>query len=313
MLVNRFVNCQTLADVKEIIDNGTFSTLSAEEIETINTLFKCIMPDSGICIKNSFEYERVVELISKNIEEEDINMSMKSEVKTNIQLAVEEMLGKFEQTRRSFKFKADSTYEECVKQMDGELNTVKSAFCNVLDIVDRQLGMSALKYAIADVLESGKNLDTLSGIDAMAKTCREKLDEFISDCEEFGDPEEAKTLKELFGTLKEEDIFKKFFSTINWLGKKLSKKLKRWFKVENEKSVIGAIARSLAGIGTVLKAGIKILWTMCKFAASVVAASIIKLSDYIFKAIRTLVEKTKEFLSKKNDVVPKEELEDDCK
>lgn len=316
MLVNRFVNCQTLADVKEIIDNGvTFSTLSAEEIETINTLFKCIMPDSGICIKNSFDYERVVELISKNIKEEGINMSnvsvlKSSEIKTNLELATEELKKKCGLAKEAIKIEANTTYNDYVGKVDGSLNIVKGAFGQLLDFIDKQLGYTVLKQNILGILEAGKDIQNPEKWGIMAKTCRKQVDDFIYKIEVLGDPEKAKNIKELIGTFEDEDIFTKFFSTIKWITRKVTRKLRKWFRMDDEKSVVGAVARSIAGFAGLLKAGLQIVWSAAGFVLSFIITGAIQIASWIVNAVRDLVSKVKDWSSKKDEPVPLE-LEDD--
>lgn len=318
MLVNRFVNCQTLADVKEIIDNGvTFSTLSAEEIETINTLFKCIMPDSGICIKNSFDYERVVELISKNIKEEGINMSnvsvlKSSEIKTNLELATEELKKKCEFAKEAIKLEANTAYGDYVSKVDGSLNIVKGAFGQVLDFLDKQLGFTVLKYNILGILESGKNIKNPEKWGAMAKTCRDQVDKFIYKVETLGDPAKARKLRELIGAMKGEDIFTRFFATIEWITGRVIEKLRTWSNMDDEKSVVGAIARSIAGFAGLIKAGLQIVWSAVGFVASFIVAGAIQIASWVVNAVHDLVSKVEGWESKKNEPIPMdEELEDD--
>jgi hypothetical protein len=320
MLVNRFINCKTLDDAKNVIIDGNikFEALSAEELAKINALFKRIMPDSGITIKNSFDYERVIKAIYKNIEEEGNNMpnmstTTKSEFKTNLELATEELKKKCEFAKEAIKLEANTAYGDYVNKVDGSLNIVKGAFGQALDFIDKQLGFTVLKYNILGILESGKNIQNPKKWGVMAKTCRDQVDKFIYKVETLGDPAKARKLRELIGTMEGEDIFTRFFATIEWITGRVIEKLRTWSKMDDEKSVVGAIARSIAGFAGLIKAGLQIVWSATGFVASFIVAGAIQIASWIINAIRDLVSKVEGWESKKNEPVPPEdeELEDD--
>jgi hypothetical protein len=312
MLRNRFENCQSLADVKNVITNSnvTFATLSAEELVTVKTLFKCVMPDNDTHI-DSFDYDRVVEAIFKNEEDNKMsNMSTaqtKSEFKTNLELATEELKKKCGLAKEAIKIEANTTYNDYVGKVDGSLNIVKGAFGQILDFIDKQLGFTVLKHNILGILEAGKDVQNPEKWGAMAKTCRKQVDDFIYKVEVLGDPEKAKKLKELVGTINGEDIFTKFFSTIKWITRKVSRKLRKWFHMDDEKSVVGAVARSIAGFAGLLKAGLQIVWSAAGFVTSFVIAGAIQIASWIVNAVRDLVSKVKDWSSKKNEPVPPED------
>lgn len=318
MFTNRFANCQTLTDAKNVIANGnvTFATLSAEELAKFNELFKFIMPDSKITIKNSFDYDRVMKAISKNIKEEDIDMSnvsvlKSSEIKTNLELATEELKKKCGLAKEAIKIEANTTYNDYVGKVDGSLNIVKGAFGQILDFIDKQLGFTVLKHNILGILEAGKDVQNPEKWGAMAKTCRKQVDDFIYKVEVLGDPEKAKKLKELVGTINGEDIFTKFFSTIKWITRKVSRKLRKWFHMDDEKSVVGAVARSIAGFAGLIKAGLQIVWSAAGFVTSFVITGAIQIASWIVNTVRDLVSKVKDWNSKKNEPVPPEEDDDE--
>ena len=145
----------------------------------------------------------------------------------------------------------------------------------------------------------------------MARKCREIIEDTIEDIEMFGDPDKAATLKELLGSVKDESIFKMFFSTLIWIGKKVARKLRIWFHVDDEKSVIGSICRSISGFVGILRAGAKIVWNTTKFAVSFLVAGVIKVADFIYRAIKTLVVKIKEFVVDKYNKFTNKDIEDD--
>ena len=146
----------------------------------------------------------------------------------------------------------------------------------------------------------------------MARKCREIIEDTIEDIEMFGDPDKAATLKELLGSVKDESIFTMFFSTMVWIAKKVTRKLRKWFQIDDEKSVMGSICKSVSGFVGILRAGAKIVWNTSKFVVSFLVAGVIKVVDFVFKAIKTLVSKIKAFaVEKYNKLTDKDKEEDD--
>ena len=102
-----------------------------------------------------------------------------------------------------------------------------------------------------------------------------------------------------------------FFSTVVWVAKKVTRKLRTWFHVDDEKSVIGSICRSIAGFAGILRAGAKIVWNTAKFTVSFLIAGAIKVADFIYRTIKTLVIKIKAFVVDKYSKLTKKDEEED--
>lgn len=245
-----------------------------------------------------------VEENNKNEMEETImntntTNNKEEKVMINMNAATQEMMAKLNQAKENIKVNAGETAEEYIERVDDSLNVVKGAFGSVLDVVDTALGFSAFKESILEIIEAGQTGTSKHDLFAMAKDCREKTDKYIQKLIKLGNPDKAQKLKELFEDMQGESIFTKFFSTVYWMGKKIARKLRKWFQVDEEKTVIGAICRSLAGFAGVLRAGAKLVWNTAKFAVSFIAAGVIAIADIIVKAIMTVVSKIKEWGAKK--------------
>ena len=314
--VNRFSTVQNLSDLLDKINtnNIVFRTLSSEEIERINSILSANLPDVEFKVTNSISFEKMLGMLNHIINKEGNNMSnvSKSEIKTNLNLATQELFGKLEAAKKAVKVEAGQTYEQYVDKVDDSLNIVKGAFGQALDFIDKQLGFTVLKHNILGIIESGKNIENPKKWSAMAKTCRDQVDAFIYKVETLGDPTKAKKLKELIGTMEDEDIFTKFFTTIKYITEKVTEKLRKWFKIDDEKSVVGAIARSIVGFAGLLKAGLQIVWSAAGFVVSFIVAGAIQIANWIVNAVHDLCSKFKDWDSKKNEPVPMdEELKDD--
>ena len=231
---------------------------------------------------------------------------------TKMGAAVEEMVGKFTEAKENIKVGAGETKEEYFNKVDDSLNVVKGAFAGVLGKIDSLLGYSVLKDDILEIIEAGCNEKTSKkDLFRMSAKCREIIEKKIAKVELLGDPEKAATLKELIGNIEEESIFIMFFSTMRWIAKKIARKLRKWFQVDEEKSIIGSICRSIGGFASILRAGAKVVWNTVKFAVSFVVAGVIKIADFIYRAAMIVIGKIKEFVIAKYEKLTQADFEDD--
>ena len=274
------------------------------ELETIMENDK----EEEVMVENNVVLEGVVVENNTNNKEEKVMRT----VKENMGAAVEEMVGKFAEAKENIKVNAGETKDEYFNRVDDSLNIVKGAFGDVLGKVDSLLGFTVLKDKVLAVIEAGCNENTSKkDLFKMARKCREIIENDIEEIELIGNPDDAETLKELLGSVKDESIFKMFFSTMVWIGKKVARKLHTWFHVDDEKSVIGSICRSISGFVGILRAGAKIVWNTTKFAVSFLVAGVIKVADFIYRTIKTLVIKIKAFVVDKYNKLTNKDVEED--
>ena len=286
--------------------------VASKYAEYISAIEVCVEDclDIPTDIKDEASYLKALSELESIIKEEE--RVMMGTVKESMVNAVEEMMGKCKEAKDNIKINAGETKEEYFNKVDDSLNVVKGAFGDVLGKIDSLLGFTELKDDILEIIEAGCNENTSKkDLFKMARKCREIIEDTIEDIEMFGDPDKAATLKELLGSVKDESIFKMFFSTMIWIGKKVARKLRIWFHVDDEKSVIGSICRSISGFVGILRAGAKIVWNTTKFAVSFLVAGVIKVADFIYRAIKTLVVKIKEFVVDKYNKFTNKDIEDD--
>ena len=236
-------------------------------------------------------------------------------VKENMSVAVEEMMGKFAEAKENIKVNAGETKEEYFDKVDDSLNVMKGALGSVLDTLDGVLGFTVLKHSILDIIEAGtQGKSSKKDLFKMAKRCRELIENEIENLELWGSEESLKgaiQLKALTEGVRGKSIFEAFVSGCIWIGKKVARKLRTWFHVDDEKSVISSICKSIAGFVGILRAGVKLVWNTTKFAVSFVVAGVIKVADFIYRAIKTLVVKIKEFAVEKYEQLTNKDIEDD--
>lgn len=292
--------------VEDCLDIPTDIKDEASYLKALVELETIIKEESDM-VENNVVEEVTVENTNNNKEEKVMRT-----VKENMGAAVEEMVGKFAEAKENIKVNAGETKDEYFDRVDDSLNVVKGAFGDVLGKIDSLLGFTVLKDKVLAVIEAGCNENTSKkDLFKMARKCREIIEEDIEEIELIGNPDDAETLKELLGSVKGESIFKMFFSTMVWIGKKVARKLRAWFHVDDEKSVIGSICRSISGFVGILRAGAKIVWNTAKFAVSFLVAGVIKVADFIYRAIKTLVVKIKEFAVEKYEQLTNKDIEDD--
>ena len=294
--------------IEDILDMPTDISDNASYTDALLKLENIIKEEEAMVVENGVVVEEVtVETTNTNKEEKIMRT-----VKENMGAAVEEMVGKFAEAKENIKVNAGETKDEYFDRVDDSLNVVKGAFGDVLGKVDSLLGFTVLKDKVLAVIEAGCNENTSKkDLFKMARKCREIIEEDIEEIELIGNPDDAETLKELLGSVKGESIFKMFFSTMVWISKKVARKLRAWFHVDDEKSVIGSICRSISGFVGILRAGAKIVWNTTKFAVSFLVAGVIKVADFIYRTIKTLVVKIKEFAVEKYEHLTNKDIEDD--
>lgn len=293
--------------VEDCLDIHTDIKDEASYLEALVELETIIKEESDM-VENNVVEKVTVETNNTNNKEEKIMRT----VKENMSAAVEEMAKKFAESKKNIKVDVGETKDEYFDRVDDSLNAVKGAFGDVLDKVDSLLGFTVLKDKVLAVIEAGCNENTSKkDLFKMARKCREIIEEDIEEIELIGNPDDAETLKELLGSVKGESIFKMFFSTMVWIGKKVARKLRAWFHVDDEKSVIGSICRSISGFVGILRAGAKIVWSTAKFAVSFLVAGVIKVADFIYRTIKTLVVKIKEFAVEKYEHLTNKDIKDD--
>lgn len=295
--------------IEDILDIPTDISDNISYTEALIKLESIIKEEESDMTNNNIVVEEAVNTTNNTNNKEEKVMRT---VKENMSAAVEEMMGKCKEAKDNIKVNAGETKEEYFDKVDDSLNVVKGAFAGVLDKIDSLLGYSVLKDDILEIIEAGCNEKTSKkDLFRMSAKCREVIEKKIAKVELLGDPEKAATLKELVGNIKEESIFTMFFSTMVWIGKKVARKLRAWFHVDDEKSVIGSICRSISGFVGILRAGAKIVWNTAKFAVSFLVAGVIKVADFIYRAIKTLVVKIKEFAVEKYEQLTNKDIEDD--
>lgn len=297
--------------VEDCLDIPTDIKDEASYLVALAELESIIKEESDMENNNVVVEKVTIETNNTNNKEEKVMVT----VKENMVGAVEEMMGKFAEAKENIKVNAGETKEEYFDKVDDSLNVMKGALGNVLGTLDGVFGYTVLKNSIIDMMEAGSDGKTSGkSLFKMARRCRELIEEEIENLEFWGDEESLKKavqLKALTEGARGKSIFEAFVSGCIWIAKKVTRKLRAWFHVDDEKSVMGSICRSIAGFAGILHAGIKLVWNTAKFAVSFVVAGVIKVADFVFRTIRTLVSNIKTFVVDKYNKLTNKDIEDD--
>ena len=338
-MLNRFVNCSTLEELHSRFTEETrnYSNVSVDELETIAEVFKANvdvreMPDVPLTDKGfTYILEYVADVVKGQEEEtmENINNNVTvnnvtvMEVETmdekkKVNAAVESMMNKFNEAKNYVKAQVGVTNEEFIEKTDESLNVMKDAFGNTLAVIDDIVGYSVLKEAILDMIDASMAYgSSRKDIFRMARKCRELMDKEIDKLLYWGDEDSLKKAVQLKALTDDEEgksIFEAFAAGVIWIWKRVCNKLKLKSK-DDRKSILTSICKGISSFAKVVRAGVKIIWNAAKFAASFIISGIVIAIDWLYHAIKTAVEKLKDWSSMKFNKVPVDEVEledDEC-
>ena len=347
---NAFSGCKTIGDLYKVFNRHidspdlyeevSFDTATNDELERLADVFEANvstvdMPDTPLDISGfnhikDFVNAKVNDVID-NIETENMEDSVMKDktnaTKTNINVEDEAMKKAMnEMNQRSgirqlvkgAKVKlvksvvsgANKTKEQDIDENQESVNTVMGAAVTIATKTADFLGYNTLKDDLLGIIEAGGESKDLF---RMAEEFRKRVDAEVELLIAWGDEESLKKAMELKAETEDErgkSFIESLVAGLIWAAKWLAKKLRQWFQVENEKSVIGAICRSLSGFVSVLREGVKLAWNTAKYILSFPAAVLIRVGQWIVNAIKSLFEKAKGWFQKKDEVIAEEELED---
>ena len=222
----------------------------------------------------------------------------------NMNDAVNKIMESFEEAKDSIKINNGETIEESINKTDNALNKLKGGLSDIIEGIDQALGLSLLKNSLLAILEASNEATSASSINKMASKCRELIDEEIENLEFWGDSESLKKAAQL-RALTEDDrgkcIFESFASSCIYIGEKVVKRFRKWFNNTDEKSVWRTIGKGIGAIVPILKKGIKYVWNVTEFVVSYTVAGVLKATEYLFDAIKSLASKAKNWVAVKGE------------
>ena len=222
----------------------------------------------------------------------------------NMADAVKKVMKSFEEAKDDIKIKDGETVEENINKTDDALNKLKGGLSEIINGIDQALGLSLLKNSLLAILEASNEATSASSFNKMADKCRELIDEEIDNLEFWGNSESIKKAAQL-RALTEDDrgkcVFEAFASSCIHIGTELVKRFRKWFDNTDEKSVWRTIGKGIGAIVPMLKKGIKFVWNATEFAISYAVAGVLKATEYLFNAVKSLASKAKNWVAVKGE------------
>ena len=204
---------------------------------------------------------------------------------TNVQKATDEMMAKFMFScggiDEATKVKEGETKEEYINRMDAEIDRIHMSLNGVLVRMGEVTGYKSLVDMLYEIMD-GSLCNPKTGkkdLTNMAIRFKELVDEEIDFLNELADEQSIKKvvlLKAYTEDSKGSNIFEVFISTIIHIGKRVNRKLRQWFKVDDEGSIMHSICTKLSFIGSTLRKGGKIVFNALTYAVGYVIAGAIK-------------------------------------
>ena len=321
--MNRFSGCKTWNDLYVVFESEDvvdYTSLTAEELERVALVFDANRPDDidmpDVPLTEAgytFVWNVVTDVIETIMKEENTMTNANTTTNGAQGTGFEDIRKIFNETKQSFvknvTTTANRTKEQYVQQVDESFNTVKGAVVGIAGKLSDIIGYKALEQDILGIIEAGGEHRDLG---LMAEDIVKRIDNEVELLMAWGDEESLKKAMELKAATETErgkNIFESLISGLIWGVKWVAKKLRHLFQVDNEKSLIGAVCRSLAGIVAVLREGVKLVWHTGKFLASFVIAGAIKLGAWVFNTVKSVIEKAKNWVTKKDEVIDEEDFE----
>ena len=320
-MLNRFAKCDSLESLYLAFEENTnidYINLTNEETTTLIEVFNSNVDareqvdDTLNEIAFDYIFNYVVDREEKDMDDikvTNVTINKVNESEANVmednkvKAAVDEMMYKFQAAKESIKVTVGETYEEFIDKTDDSVNTMKEAFGNTLGVLDSVLGYSVLKDSILEMMEASMaNGSSSKNLLKMAKKCRELIESEIKNLEFWGDQDSLKKamqLKALTEDDRNKSIFESFVAGVLYIGKKVARKIRQWFNVNEEKSIINSICKGIGTFAKVLRAGAVIVWNAVKFTASLVVSGVTILVDYLARTFKTVASKIKGWASDK--------------
>ena len=222
----------------------------------------------------------------------------------NMADAVKKVMESFEEAKDSVKINDGETVEESIDKTDDALNKLKGGLSEIINGIDQALGLSLLKNSLLAILETSNEATSASSFNKMASKCRELINEEIENLEFWGNSDSLKKAAQLKALTEDERgkcVFESFASACIYIGKKIVKRFKKWFNNTDEKSVWRTIGKGIGAIVPILKKGIKYVWNATEFAISYAVAGVLKATEYLFNAVKSLASKAKNWVAVKGE------------
>lgn len=181
------------------------------------------------------------------------------------------------------------TTEEWTERMDGAFNQVKAEFANIFHIMGNVFGYTRLRDDIIQILEASMKGEATEGsLKKASKKVQELTKEHIDFIMEYGNEDSIKkalAFKELIEN-GDRNIFEALISGIIYVSKKVNKKLRKIFKIEDDTTLLQACCNGFIALIGKLREGFTWAAGHVKNILSLLVAGSIKLGSLIVSTIK---------------------------
>ncbi len=200
--------------------------------------------------------------------------------------------------------KEGETKEEYVNRMEANVDMLHNGFNKVLTAMADATGFTFIKDSIYKIMDAGLEgsdkgkKDLYKMVDKYKALVQEELD-FMAAIGNEQSIKDAIMLKAYTEDERGKSIFESFFGAIVWIGKRVARKLRQWFKIDDESSIMNALCRKLSFIGNTLRKGGRFVFNAFNLLMGYVVAGSIKVVETITNFLISAFNKVKEWATAK--------------
>lgn len=244
----------------------------------------------------------------------------------NVKVTVDNAINNIKNAASSAKVHLGDDKENFINRCDDAINDIKNNISPILSVIDDALGLTSLKDEICSIMyETLDGTKSKNSFFKMADKCREAINkkiEFIS----IADPDDklgkVAALRYLIAEDSEgnkiigtQTIWMAFAKTIVWICKKVHRKLTKWFGLNPEENIFGAVGSSIAKvfatIGNIAKNIGKVAGTLVTFVGSYAIAGVIKIAQIVVAAFKWVASKIKGWYEAAKEKLDQSDIDDD--
>lgn len=248
---------------------------------------------------NSTEEETI--MVDNTVNNTTINNNTKSNFKEVIDMTATTLNNKVEEVKQNAKALKEEATQDYVDRADSSVNELKDMLIGTVKYIGDVLGLSSIYDELVDIYAENRSLIKT------AKTVDKAIKRSIAIMKSI-DPDDKlgkiAALKQVVydGDYEEEyrqSIFMSIAKAITWIGKKVARKLRKWFGVEAEENIFGEVGAKISSCfksisNFVINVG-KATGSLLLYAGSFVVAGAIKVGCLVIRAIKGALTKLKEW------------------
>lgn len=200
--------------------------------------------------------------------------------------------------------KEGETKESFTKRVEGLIDSLLVGLNKALTMMADATGLTSLRLTIYDMMDAGLAGKTKGKRDLylMVDKYRDLVNKEIAYLNKIGTEKSLKkalTLKAYTQDGEGKNIFEAVIGSIILIGNKVSAKLKKWFKIDVEGSIMNTLCKKFSSVGSVLRKGGKFVFNAVNLAVGYVIAGSIKVVEIVSNCFVAIFNNIKEWVTEK--------------